>query len=104
MQTARPRTIVLVVRAHDDHVEAVKTVLATVRSGLVDPHLHSDTKLACDFAGPFEVSGVDVEVLNAMADDAAGFFTEEEYQRDPDIIRNRAMMAGIRALAAAAGA
>lgn len=94
------QTLVLAITVQDADVDIARGVLAVIRSGLAADFAEGDPVFACTWRGPFTVAGEDLTLFEAISDANEGRF---EFDKDePCIIRNKAMLAGARALVAAA--
>ncbi len=90
-------TIVLIVQVEEGDAEFVHNALALMRSGLMGSYITREKTYGCAFEGPLTIQREDRVILQAIADESEGRF--EHDAKEPDIILEKALLAGIRAIA-----
>lgn len=94
------RRLLLAIDVPPENVEIVSRMLATVRSGLVSPHMTTDgPPLALSHEGPYELTDLDTEIIAAMA----SYYEHDEgpeSDEEPHIVAGRATLAAARYAAA----
>lgn len=94
------QTLVLVLTVPDEHLAFAQGALAAMRSGLMSGYIGTEPDYACSFYGPFTVDGEDKALIDAMGDYREGRF--EDSPKEPSVIREKALLAGVHALVKAA--
>lgn len=94
------QTLVLVLTVPDEHLAFAQGALAVMRSGLMSAYIGMEPEYACAFYGPFTVDGEDRTLMDAIGDYREGRF--EDSPNEPDVMREKALLAGVHALVKAA--